>query len=388
MLSLHSKRSLVILCLAGAALATAFLSSGRGDEAETERIERLVQQLDDNSLTKREAASKDLVAIGEVALPALRQAAIGQGLEFNRRVDKVTQLILKEVVRKSKSTGMELAPISPGEFTMGSPKKEAGRRPDESAHVVRITSAFLLGTHEVTQDEYQLVMTNNPSAFHAKGLRKEKVARMSTRWFPVESVTWYDAVEFCNRLSKMDGYEPYYTLADVKRDGDAVISADVTIAGGNGYRLPTEAEWEYACRAETTTLWHFGNDTRHGVINCRPLSTGNYVSGPKWQDLERPTRVGSYPANNFSLLDMHGNVAEWCWDWYDKDYYEQSPKADPSGPDRGTHRVLRGGNWMISEGSCRSASRFFHAPNEKKDYAGFRVARTLGPPRKPAKEAR
>jgi len=372
--------------LAGTTLATVFLGIGQGNDAEAERIGRLIRQLDDNQFGTREAASKELAAMGEAVLPALRQAAIGQGLELNRRIHKVIQLILKEVNKKSKSTGMELAAIGPGEFTMGSPQTEAGRRPDEPEHVVRITWAFLLATVEVAQEEYQLVMKTNPSGFQAKGPGKNKVGGMSTRWFPVETVTWYDAVEFCNRLSKLDDYETYYTLADVKLEAGAIVSADVRIAGGNGYRLPTEAEWEYACRAETTTVYHFGNHTGQGLVNCSPTLSGpaGYMS-LKWPELGRSTRTGNYPPNSLGLYDMHGNVAEWCWDWYDKDYYAQSPKADPSGPDRGTHRVLRGGSWLVGEGSCRSASRFFHAPSERKDYAGFRVARTPGPPRKAAK---
>jgi len=363
--------------------AAGFLRDGRGNDAEADRITRLVQQLDDDNFATRTAASKELVALGEVALPALRQAAVGQGLEFSRRIERVVLDILLNVPKRSKSIGLELVAINAGEMSMGSPNAEASRRPDEAEHVVRITAPFLLATHEVTQDEYELVMKSNPSGFHAKGPGKDKVVRTSTRWFPVETVSWYDAVEFCNRLSIRDGYEPYYKLADVKRQADAIASADVSIAGGNGYRLPTEAEWEFACRAGTTTAYHFGKDTRYGLTNCKPLMVSSgYGMSLKWPDLGRTARVGTYPPNSLGLCDMHGNVAEWCWDWYDKDYYAQSPKADPSGPDRGTHRVLRGGSWLVSEGSCRSASRFFHAPSERKDYAGFRVARTPGPPRK------
>lgn len=369
-----------VLLVGAAASMAGLLGVGRGSDAEADRIDRLIRQFGARTFASREQASKDLVAIGEPALSALGTAAASADLEIHWRATHAIQAILLRA-GQSKTLGMKLAAVAAGEFTMGSPKTEAGRRPDEAAHAVRITRPFLLGACEVTQDEYQQVMKTNPSAFQARGVNKAKVTGHDTRHFPVETVSWYDAVEFCNRLSKLDGYEPYYQLADVKYEETAIASAAVTIVGGNGYRLPTEAEWEFACRAGSGALFHFGDNTRSGIINCKPLRVaGAYGSSLKWPDLERPAVVSTHPANGLGLYEMHGNVAEWCWDWYDKDYYDRSPKDDPTGPEDGTHRVLRGGSWMISEGSCRSASRFFHLPSERKDYAGFRVARTPGPP--------
>jgi len=177
-------------------------------------------------------------------------------------------------------------------------------------------------------------------------------------------------------LSKQDGYEPYYKLASVKREKESIKSASVTIAGGNGYRLPTEAEWEYGCRSVSITPFHFGAGNTGREANIKSGIGGGYGGPPAWESLGRTTKVGSYAPNQWGLFDMHGNAAEWCWDWYDKDYYGKSPVNDPQGPDRGQHRVLRGGSWLVNEGSCRSASRFFLTPDDSKDYAGFRVART------------
>jgi sulfatase modifying factor 1 len=356
------------------------LYGDRGQDAPADRFAGLIQQLGDRKFARREEASTKLEAAGEKALPALRRAvATTRDPEIRRRAREVAHLIVKAGC-KSKSIGLELVSIEVGEFQMGSPIHERDRRGDESLHRVRITTPFVLGAYEVTQDEYQQVMKSTPSWFASKGTGKDKVAGQKTDRFPVDTVTWFDAIEFCNRLSKLDGYEPYYKTTDVKRIMDSIKSAKVTIVGGNGYRLPTEAEWEYACRAGTTGVYHFGEATRPGLINCKPLLVASgYGSALKWPDLERITRVGSHDPNAWGLHDMHGNVGEWCWDRYDRQYYARSPRDDPAGPDEGNHRVLRGGSWLVSEGSCRSASRFFHTPDESNYTGGFRVARTPSP---------
>jgi formylglycine-generating enzyme required for sulfatase activity len=160
---------------------------------------------------------------------------------------------------RSRSIGLEMVLIEAGEFQMGSPANETDRQNDETQHRVRITRPFYLGKYEVTQSEYQRVMGVNPSTFAPSGFLKDHVAGRDTSRFPVENVSWYDAVEFCNKLSQQDGFPPYYTLSGVQRESNSIKSATVAIAGGNGYRLPTEAEWEYACRAGTTTPFHFGS---------------------------------------------------------------------------------------------------------------------------------
>ncbi len=347
----------------------------RGNDPTLQRVAELINQLGDAAFARREAASKGLEAVGEQALPALRTAAADNpDLEIRRRARQAIRAIMLGC-RKSKSTGLEMALIDMGGFQMGSAKGESGRRPDELAHPVAISRPYLLGVYEVTQSEFERVMKTRPSWFSAAGGGKDKVVGLDTSRFPVEQASWYDAVEFCNRLSKQDGYEPYYRLDDVQRAGEAVQRARVTIAGGNGYRLPTEAEWEYACRAGTIRAFHFGVQNTGREANLKPGPATGYGSPRKWPTLDRTAKVGSYPPNDWGLYDMHGNAAEWCWDWYGKDY-APAPAADPHGPASGTHRVVRGGSWLVNEGSCRSASRAFHPPDERNYVAGFRVART------------
>lgn len=278
--------------------------------------------------------------------------------------------------KQSKSTGMEMVLVNAGQFRMGAPDEEPGRQPDEYQHRTRLTRPFYLGVYEVTQEQYRKVTGNNPSWFTSMGGGKDKVAGQDTTRFPVESVTWFDAVSFCNQLSARDGFEPYYKIADERREGDAIRGAAVTVAGGNGYRLPTEAEWELACRAGTATPFHFGRENANGrLANTRAAQVpSGYGTEPKWKELARTTAVGSYPANEWGFHDGHGNVAEWCWDWYDR-HYGPATADDPKGPATGRHRVVRGGSWLVMELGCRSASRFWYSPDENKYDVGFRVAR-------------
>jgi formylglycine-generating enzyme required for sulfatase activity/serine/threonine protein kinase len=239
------------------------------------------------------------------------------------------------------SVGMKLVLIPAGKFRMGSPNTETDRASDEGPeHEVEITRPFYMGIYEVTQKQYQAVMGRNPSWFSPTGEGKKKVANLSTDEFPVEMVSWYEAVAFCNKLSALPEEERF----------------------GRWYRLPTEAEWEYACRAGAAlkTPFHFGR------------SLSSYQANIDY--LQRTTTVGSYAPNAFGLFDMHGNVWEWCADWYDADYYGKSPKHDPQGPQKGQRRVLRGGSWFVSGGPySRSARRHGTEPGFRNDNLGFRV---------------
>ncbi len=248
------------------------------------------------------------------------------------------------------SIGMKLVLITAGKFLMGSPKDEKDRLPDEEQHEVSITKPFYLGVYVVTQAEYEKVMGNNPSYFSAKGGGKASVKDMDTGQFPVEQVSWDDAVAFCKKLSE---------LPEEKKAGWV-------------YRLPTEAEWEYACRAGTKTPFHYGDSLSSKQAN---FSGGfPYGGADKGPFLMRTAKVGTYAANAFGLYDMHGNVWEWCQDWYDENYYKNSPKEDPPGSAQTSDRVVRGGSWYFFGRFCRSAYRCRIEPGYRLNYLGFRVA--------------
>ncbi len=345
-----------------------------GDE-DPQHISSVARKLADNHFLVRQAAAKQLVHFGERALPEIRQiAANSTNRELQFRARHVIRRIL-HACSQSQSTGLKTVIIEAGTFQMGSPVEEAGRKAEEILHDVQISQTFLLGTCEVTNDQFEEVMEFVPSHFTRQGDGAEKVRRLDTSDFPVEQVSWLDAISFCNRLSARDGYRPYYRMTDVKLDGNSITHATVAIDGGNGYRLPTEAEWEYACRASSRQRFHFGVKTDNRRANLQSRALALYGSAVN-NSLKRTAETGSYKPNAWGLQDMHGNVAEWCWDWYGEDYYTQSPRQDPRGPDRGRHRVVRGGSWMLNESGCRSASRFYLTADQRTSFAGFRVART------------
>lgn len=229
--------------------------------------------------------------------------------------------------------GIEMVYLPPGEFTMGADNDETNERP---AHRVKITNAFYLGRYEITQAQWQAVMGKNPSYFKGDNL-------------PVEMVSWKDAQEFIARLNALN---------------DNFI-----------YRLPTEAEWEYACRAGTTTAFAWGDSLSSEQANFDGhFPFGNAAKGPYW---ERTAPVGRYQPNAWGLYDMHGNVWEWVQDWYSRDYYSRSPDADPQGPASGGQRVVRGGDWYTKARSLRSSNRESFSPGDRDMGKGLRVAATL-----------
>ena len=238
----------------------------------------------------------------------------------------------KEITYHKNTIGMEFVKISAGEFMMGSPGSEAERGSDEGPqHRVQITSPFYIGVHEVAQARYESVMGKNP-------------ARSKAASNPVELVSWDDAVEFCRRLSQQEGLT---------------------------YRLPTEAEWEYACRAGTATPFHTGETISTQLANYDGDHT--YGSGKKGVDRGETTAVGRFPTNPWGLHDMHGNLWEWCQDFHGDYYYTGSPVQDPRGPANGSGRVLRGGSWASPTNDCRSANRDRHDPSRPDHRIGFRV---------------
>ena len=277
---------------------------------------------------------------------------------------KVVQPKAGDVIENS--IRLKLAYIEPGEFEMGSPESEKGRSGNEVMHQVKITKGFYLGVYEVTQSQFKKVLGQNPAWFSKNGGGKPYVASKDTAAFPVEQISWYDAVEFCNALSNREGLPEYYTLQNIKRNSDLIENAEVVENGGLGYRLPTEAEWEYACRAGTKTPFHFGDELNGDNANI-------YAKPTKGPYLKRTQEVGSFKPNKFGLYDMHGNVFEWCNDRYE-DYLGDS--VDPKGPVSGKARVVRGGSYRDNAKGTRSAFRTKDRPMARGFNLGFRVART------------
>jgi len=236
--------------------------------------------------------------------------------------------------------GMKMVLIPAGEFMMGSPDSDPDARDNEKPqHLVRITRPFYLGVYPVTQAEYRRVMDINPGRFQE---------RLGDANRPVEMVSWKHAQELCRKLSALPKEE----------------------AAGHVYRLPTEAEWEYSCRAGSTTRYSFGDSAE---------SLGDYAWWHQKSD-EGTHPVGEKRPNAWGLHDMHGNVWERCADWYGSDYYTQSPPSDPNGPPSGVTRVLRGGAFFsVDPGLFRCACRRDLLPRYRDLDIGIRVARTLNP---------
>jgi uncharacterized protein (TIGR02996 family) len=290
----------------------------------------------------------------------LRRDAGTPGREFARMCELLDAGVRPVVPERVNWLGMRFALIPAGAFWMGSPPQEEGRFADEGpVHRVELTWPYYLGVFPVTQREYGSVMYHNPSYFF-NGDRYEgrhPVEGMDTRRHPVEMVSWDMAERFCRRLSEL----PEERRADRR------------------YRLPTEAEWEYACRAGISFAGPFHQgatlSSRQANFNGRVELYGGAAEGP-W--LERTCPVDSYPPNAFGLYDLHGNVCEWCADWFAPRYYEECPEADPPGPATGERRVLRGGSWNDRGRHCRAAMRYNRRPEDERNDFGFRVVMEFG----------
>jgi len=232
--------------------------------------------------------------------------------------------------------------IKGGTFIMGSPAEETGRNANEIQHRVTVSS-FYMARYEVQQADFEEIMGRNPST--TKGFN-----------LPVFNVSWIEAVEYCNKLSQRDGLTPAYTISGSGGNRTATWNRDA-----NGYRLPTEAEWEYACRAGTTTAYTTGETISNDTGWYRDNSGGKlHPSGEK-------------PANALGLYDIHGNVLEWCWDWYGE--YSMAHQTDPVGASKGSNRVKRGGSWGAAAVYARSAYRNYNEPDYR-NYIGFRLVRS------------
>ncbi|MCL2243764.1 MAG: formylglycine-generating enzyme family protein [Treponema sp.] len=241
----------------------------------------------------------------------------------------------------SLTTANNLVYINGGTFIMGSSKKEgvSNERPQRRVTV----SSFSISKYEITQKEYMEIMGANPSQFKGE-------------YLPVERVNWFDAIEYCNRRSIKEGLTPAYIISNP--DGNITVTWN---RDADGYRLPTEAEWEYACRAGTTTAFNTGDSINTDQANYHTEYGPNRIT----------SIVGSYPANPWGLYDMHGNVLEWCWDRYGS--YLNKPEIDPTGANRGDNRVVRGGAFYYRSNKARSAFRNSYNPLHRHVCIGFRV---------------
>jgi len=232
------------------------------------------------------------------------------------------------------SIGVTFVLIPAGSFIMGSPLSEQNRFNDETKHRVTLTKPFYMQTTQVTQGQWKAVMESDPPSYSNCGDS-----------FPVEKISWDNCQEFIGKLNQLEGTDKY--------------------------RLPTEAEWEYACRAGTTTPFNTGNCLSTNEANYN----GNYpLKGcSKGQYRHKTVSAASLPPNAWGLYEMHGNVWEWCSDWYGD--YPNDSVTDPKGPNRGTLHVHRGGSWNYCAMYCRSAIRLRRAPDFRFDLFGFRIVR-------------
>jgi uncharacterized protein (TIGR02996 family) len=237
--------------------------------------------------------------------------------------------------RWTNTVGMHFALVPPGTFLMGSPPQEPDRQDDEAQHRVTLTRSFYLGVYPVTQAQWQAVTGANPNCFPGEDR-------------PVEGISWEDCQEFCRALNRREGLGTGPTAP---------------------YRLPTEAEWEYACRAGTTTPFFFGDRLSPDQANYHATYPGRAAPPARYH--QETTPVGTFPINAWGLSGLHGNVFEWCADWYTP--YPQQDATDPLVREGGGVRVVRGGSWHSLVRRCRSACRGWGAPGYRGSDVGCRV---------------
>ncbi len=260
----------------------------------------------------------------------------------SERTGEIASLPVSAELDLGDGVNMKVVRIEQGTFRMGSPPDESGHKSDEALHDEVIAKPYCLGVYEVTQAQYRQVMGLKPSFFSAKGDGWDKVFGLNTDDFPVERVSWEDALDFCRIVSM---------LPDVRDKGWVVD-------------LPTESEWEYACRAGTETPVQTGKELSSQQANFN--GNNPYGPGAKGVFLNRTTRVGSFSANAWGLFDMQGNVLEWCKDAYDSSYRTSENKP-------GHDRVTRGGFWLSDGTRCRAACRQQVSPSTRASGVGFRV---------------
>jgi formylglycine-generating enzyme required for sulfatase activity len=263
---------------------------------------------------------------------------------------------------------IEMVYVPGGSFEMGKNLGTGGGSDETPVHTVTL-SGFYMGKYEVTQAQYQAVMGSNPSGFSSDPASGDVQGNR-----PVEAVSWYDAIVFCNKLSMTEGLTPAYRISgstnpadwgDVPTSSNSTWDAAELVSESTGYRLPTEAQWEYAAKGGNGTP---GNYTYSGSNNLNDVGWSNVNSNMMTHE------VGKKTANGLGIYDMSGNVWEWCWDWYGD--YSSGAQNNPAGPASGTNRVIRGGSWAHGDQYLRSALRSYVYPSRRIDYLGFRLVRS------------
>ena len=252
-------------------------------------------------------------------------------------------------VQADKTVKGNLVLIPAGPFSLGNTGSYEGEYDEKPPATIIISKPFYISKYEITQQQYKAVMGNNPSEFKGDNL-------------PVEQVSWYDALNFCNALSQSEGLTPCYTINGTK------VTSDFE---ANGYRLPTEAEWEYAAKAGTKTDFYSGKLTYSGNSPIDPNLDKIAWYSANSSNATHP--VGQKAPNAFGLYDMSGNVWEWCWDRYAE--YPSKETKDYQGPEIGTYRVYRGGGWRNLAWYCRSTNRDRNYLDDKNNSLGFRVVK-------------
>jgi formylglycine-generating enzyme required for sulfatase activity len=251
---------------------------------------------------------------------------------------------------------MRFVRVRAGTFQMGAPRGEKDADPNDEfpQHEVELTRDYYLGVHEVTQKQWKAVMGNSPSHHSKEGAGRNLVQGLNTDDFPVERVSYNDVQDFLKKLNDLDAEKRH----------------------GRTYRLPTEAEWEYAARGGGHKEPFCLKKPSNSLSSTQANFNGNFPYGgaPRGPALGRPTKVGSYEANLLGVHDMHGNVWEWCHDWSDTKYYSKSPRRDPPGPATGTSRVVRGGSYGYEAHYLRAANRSCNSPTDRLSIIGFRAA--------------
>jgi uncharacterized protein (TIGR02996 family) len=269
------------------------------------------------------------------------------GAEFARMVQLLESGVRPVVPTRRNALGIAFALIPPGRFVMGSPGDEETRFDDEGPeHEVTITRPFYLGVFPVTQEEFKAALGFDPSRFREHGDGEEDVMGLNTDRHPADTVSWQMAQALCVALS---------------------------VRTGQVYRLPTEAEWEYACRAGVSRAGPFHQGQALSSLQANFDGREPFGGADMGPHLRRTAPVDTYPPNAFGVYDMHGNVSEWCADWFDEDYYSRSPEQDPLGPDHGERRVLRGGSWTDPGKYCRAAFRYDRPAEDARADFGVRL---------------